>query len=241
MIRRQALLVLIAMTGVVACASSSTATPDTVTTPTFITTTTTVPDTTTTSTTPPTTTSTTTTLPPTTTTEPPVTTESPVLRELILRGDGLGTASFGADPDGVVAYVSSFLGSPTRDTGWIAPDSFALCPGDAIRRIEWGVLKLSFGDVSDFGVGRRHFYGWEYGLDGQLGDEPQGLRTVGGATLGTRVVDLRAEFPEVFVEAGEEGLFPPAWYVSDYFNGYLTGITDDDIVVVMLGGYFCGE
>lgn len=164
-----------------------------------------------------------------------------MVRELILRGDGLGTATFGAEPEGVISYVSAFLGSPTRDTGWIAPDSFALCPGDEIRRLEWGVLRLSFGDVSDFGVGRRHFYAWEYGLEGQLGDEPQGLRTVGGAGLGTRVLDLRAEFPEVVLVEGEEGLFPPRWYVSDYFNGYLTGVGDDDIVTVMLGGYFCGE
>jgi hypothetical protein len=229
---------------IAACSSSSSSLPGTEPTapPTFVTTTTQPPTTTTSTTsTTTTTTTTTTTLPAPAATEPPATTEPPAVRELNLRGDGLGTATFGAEPEGVVAYVSAFLGSPTRDSGWIAPDSFALCPGDEIRRIEWGVLRLSFGDVSDFGVGRRHFYGWEYGLDGQLGDEPQGLRTVGGTTLGTRVLDLRAEFPDVFVQEGDEGLFPPSWYVSDYFNGYLTGVTDDDIVTVMLGGYFCGE
>src|SRR5262245_24961395 len=54
-------------------------------------------------------------------TQPPVpttiavttTTEPIALQELILTGDGLGSAQFGADPDEVVEYVTSILGSPT--------------------------------------------------------------------------------------------------------------------------------
>jgi hypothetical protein len=158
------------------------------------------------------TTTTTTTAPPVT--EPPVTVP-PAVRELVLRRDGIGTAAFGTDPDAVVGYVSSFLGSPTGDTGWTDPYSFAICPGNEVRRVEWGVFSLLFSDDSPVASARRHFFAWEYGLAGQVGDEPQGLSTPGGVGLGDRVVDLRAEFPGVFVNEGEDDLFPSNFYVDD--------------------------
>jgi len=201
---------------------------------------TTEPELTTTSTTP----STTTTIPPTTaatTTTTPPTTEPLPVRELLLSDQGVGAATFGADPDGVIEYVSSLLGAPTGDTGWIDPFTFALCPGNEVRRVEWGVLSLLFSDDTPVSSGRRHFFAYEYGLDGQIGEEPQGLRTQGGTGRGSRVVDLRAEFPQVSVNAGEEGLFPSSFYVSDNFRGLLTGVNDDDLVTVIFGGYGCGE
>ena len=202
-----------------------------------------------TSTTEPTTTSsaqpsTTTTTPPTTsvtTTTTPPTTEPLPVRELVLRDDGIGAATFGAEPDGVIEYVSTLLGAPTGDTGWIDPFTFALCPGNEVRRVEWGVLSLLFSDDTPVSSGRRHFFAYEYGLDGQIGEEPQGLRTEGCSGRGSRVVDLRAEFPEVSVNQGEEGLFPSSFYVSDNFRGLLTGVNDDDLVTVIFGGYGCGE
>jgi hypothetical protein len=193
---------------------------------------------------------TTTTFPPTTTTAAPTTSTSSTTtttisraqEELVLKPDGIGLATFGADPDGIVEYMSSILGSPSADTGWIDPFTFALCPGNEVRRVEWGVLSLLFSDDSTVASGRRHFFAWEYGLAGQIGDEPQGLRTAGGTTLGTRVVDLRAEFPEVAVNAGEDdGSFLPNFYVSDDFRGLLTGATDEDLVTVLFGGLGCGE
>ncbi len=121
----------------------------------------------------------------------------------MLRGDGIGAAMFGGDPDSVIEYVRSLLGEPTGDTGWVDPFTFALCEGNEVRRVDWGVLSLLFGDQSNFGSGRRHFFAWEYGLAGQIGDPPQGLRTAGLVTLGSRVVDLRAEFPEVAINEAE--------------------------------------
>ena len=61
-------------------------------------------------------------------------------------------------------------------------------------------------------------------------------------TLGSRVVDLRAEFPEVSVNPEQdEGFFSPAnFYVSDDFRGLLTGVADDDVITVMFGGLGCG-
>lgn len=184
-------------------------------------------------------TSTTTTVPETTTTVP-ATTTLPPLAALQLRDDGLGELRFGDDPDQVIAAVAAVLGSPTDDTGWVSSDAVALCPGEEFRSVEWGVLRLSFGDVSSFAVDRRHFNAWDYGIEGQLGEEPTGLLSVGGVGLGTRVDELRAAYPEVQVFDGEEGLFPPAYYVNDTFDGFLTGTTDADVVTVMFGGQRCG-
>jgi hypothetical protein len=227
-------------------ASSSTTEPDstsstavtTTTTTTTSTTTTTVPESTTT---PADTTTTTTTLPPTTTTTEPLS-----VQELLLRGDGLGSARFGAEPEGVIDYVTSILGGNTGDTGWVDPFTFADCGFGGLatiaRRVDWGVLSLIFSDASVHALERRHFMGYEYGRVGQIGDEPQGLRTPGGVTLGSRVVDLLAEFPEASINEGEEDLgIPDNFYVSDVFYGLLTGTSTDDVVTVIFGGNGCGE
>lgn len=182
-------------------------------------------------------TTTTTTLPPTTTTTEPLS-----VQELVLRIDGLGAARFGAAPEGVIDYVTSILGGNTGDTGWVDPFTFAVCEGEVARRVDWGSLSLLFSDISDFAQGRRHFIGYEYGRIGQVGDEPVGLRTPGGTTLGSRVVDLLAEFPEAAINQGEEDInIPPNFYVNNYFYGLLTGVETDDFVTVMFGGYGCGE
>jgi hypothetical protein len=184
------------------------------------------------------------------TTQPPIpttvavttTTEPIALQELVLTGDGLGSAQFGADPDQVVEYVTSILGSNTADTGWVDPFSFAACEGTIARRVDWGVLSLLFTDLSPVTNGRRHFIGYEYGRVGQIGDEPVGLHTPGGITLGSRVVDLLAEFPEAVVNPGEpQSKIPDNFYVSTVFYGLLTGVTPDDYVTVLFGGYGCFE
>lgn len=176
-----------------------------------------------------------TTLPPTTTTEPVA------VQELLLRGDGIGSARFGAAPEGVIEYVTSILGGNTADTGWVDPLTFAVCDGTVARRVDWGVLSLLFSDLSDVANGRRHFMGYEYGRDGQVGDDPVGLRTAGGTTLGSRVVDLLADFPDASVNPGEADIdIPDNFYVSDNFYGLLTGVDPEDVVTVIFGGYGCG-
>ena len=181
-------------------------------------------------------TTTTTTLPPTTTTTVPVS-----VQELVLRGDGIGSARFGAAPDDVIDYVTSILGGNTGDTGWVDPFTFAICEGDVARRVDWGVLSLLFSDFSDVAIGRRHFMGYEYGRLGELGDEPVGLQTPGGTGLGSRIVDLLADFPDATVNPGEEGIdIPPNFYVSDNFYGLVTGVEAEDLVTVIFGGYGCG-
>lgn len=180
---------------------------------------------------------TTTTLPSTTTTTEPL-----AVQELLLRGDGIGSARFGAAPDGVIEYVTSILGGNTGDTGWVDPFTFAVCDGDIARRVDWGALSLLFSDFSNVASGRRHFMGYEYGRVGELGDEPVGLRTAGGTTLGSRVVDLVADFPDAIVNPGEQDInIPPNFYVSDNFYGLVTGVESEDVVTVVFGGYGCGE
>ena len=195
-----------------------------------------------------------TTVPPTVaTTIPPTTTTEPVaVQELLLRGDGLGSARFGAAPaepagsfdpapEGVIEYVTSILGGNTGDTGWVDPLTFAVCDGTVARKVDWGVLSLLFSDLSDVADGRRHFMGYEYGRDGQVGDEPIGLRTAGGTTLGSRVVDLLADFPDASVNPGESDIdIPDNFYVSNNFRGLLTGTDPEDVVTVIFGGYGCG-
>lgn len=185
------------------------------------------------------------TIPPTVVTEPSTTTttEPLAVQELLLRGDGLGSARFGAAPEGVIDYVSSILGGNTADTGWVDPYTFADCgPATVARRVDWGVLSLLFSDLSSYADGRRHFMGWEYGRVGQIGDDPVGLRTEGGTALGSRVVDLLAEFPEAGVNQGEDDLgIPPNFYVSDNFRGLLTGTSLDDFLTVIFGGYGCAD
>lgn len=174
------------------------------------------------------------------------TTEPLSVQELGLRTDGIGSAKFGAAPDGVIDYVTSVLGGNTGDTGWVDPFSFADCgAGGAAtraRRVDWGVLSLLFSDASIHAFERDHFMGYEYGRVGQIGDEPAGLHTPGNVGLGSRVVDLFAEFPEASVNEGDDEVgIPSNFYVSDVFRGLLTGVEPDDMVTVIFGGYGCGE
>lgn len=251
-VRAAAFIVLTSVVVVACTAGDDDASTSTVPVPTFDTSTTSAPSTTTTSTAATSTTPTTTpeaeTSAPTTvattvaTTMPPTTTTEPIaVQELLLRGDGIGSARFGAAPEGVIDYVTSILGGNTGDTGWVDPLTFAVCDGTVARRVDWGVLSLLFSDLSDVADGRRHFMGYEYGRVGQVGDEPVGLRTAGGTRLGSRVVDLLADFPDAAVNPGEADIdIPPNFYVSNNFYGLLTGVDPEDVVTVIFGGYGCG-
>ena len=182
----------------------------------------------------------TTTAEPTTTTVAPSTTVAdPAVAELLLSGDGIGTAGFGADPDGVVEYINSYLGPPSNDTGWIDPLTIGLCSGDELRQVSWGVLTLLFGDVSEVVQGRRHFFGYGYGEQGEIGNAPVGLQTTRGVRIGSRVVDVRAAYPAATINP-EDDFTPPFFFVNTSLRGYLTGVSDDATVTAILGGGDCG-
>jgi hypothetical protein len=235
MIRRAVALVIIGGLTVAACGGSD---DDTAATTEFTllpttssTTTSTTSTTTTTSTTSTTTTS--------TTVAPSTTVADPAIAELLLSGDGIGTAGFGADPDGVVEYLNSYLGPPSNDTGWIDPLTIGLCSGTEIRQVSWGVLTLLFGDVSEVVQGRRHFFGYAYGDQGEIGAVPVGLQTTRGVAIGSRVVDVRAAYPAATINP-EDDFTPPFFFVNDSLRGFLTGVTDDATVTAILGGGDCG-
>jgi hypothetical protein len=171
----------------------------------------------------------------TTTTAP----TDPAVADLVLSGDGIGTAGFGAEPDGVIGYIASYLGPPANDTGWIDPLSIGLCPGTELRQVAWGVLTLLFGDVSPVVEGRRHFFGYTYGDQGEVGAEPTGLRTNRGVAIGSRVVDVKAAYPAVTINPEDE-FFPPFFFVNDSLRGFLTGVDNAATVTAILGGSDCG-
>jgi hypothetical protein len=207
---------------------------------TLLPTTTTQATTTTTSSTTTSTTTTPTTTPTTTIALPSTTVTDPAVADLVLSGDGIGTAGFGAEPDGVIAYISSYLGQPANDSGWIDPLSVGVCSGDELRQVSWGVLTLLFGDVSSVLQGRRHFFGYTYGDQAEIGASPVGLTTSRGVAIGSRVVDVRAAYPagEIFPE---DDFTPPFFFVNDSLGGFLTGTDDDATVTAIIGGDDCGS
>jgi hypothetical protein len=241
MIRRIAPALLVAGLFMAACGGSDDGSPTGSTSAfTLLPTTTTEATTTTTSSTTTTTTTPTTTVPTTTIALPSTTVADPAVADLVLSGDGIGTAGFGADPDGVTAYISSYLGEPTNDSGWIDPLSVGVCSGDELRQVSWGVLTLLFGDVSSVLQGRRHFFGYTYGDQAEIGALPAGLATSRGVAIGSRVVDVRAAYPaaEIFPE---DDFTPPFFFVNDSLGGFLTGTDDSATVTAIIGGDDCGS
>ncbi len=165
---------------------------------------------------------------------------SPAAPTIVLADDGLGIAAFGAAADDTIAAITAVLGEPDEDSGWVDPLSVGACAGDEARLVAWGTLYLYFSDRSAFGDGERHFFGYSYGSVRDLEAIPEGLATPDGIGLGTTVAFLRAAYHDVVIEAGEEGLLAPSFYVDESLSGRLTGTADDDLVTVIIGGDPCG-
>jgi hypothetical protein len=225
---------------VTACGGSDESTSETTTEFTLLPTTT-PPATTSTTSTTSTTTSTTSTTTSTTSTivQASTTVVDPAVLALVLSGDGIGTAGFGAEPDGVIAYLNSYLGEPTNDTGWVDPLTIGICSGTELRRVSWGVLTLLFGDVSSVVQGRRHFFGYTYGDQAEIGAAPAGLMTSRGVMIGSRVVDVTAAYPAAQI-LPEDDFTPPFFIVNDSLRGFLTGVDDTATVTAIIGGDDCG-
>ncbi len=178
-----------------------------------------------------------TTLAPTTTVVDAAAADLPLGLELT----GVGAAAFGADPEGIIGFVSSFIGGPTVDTGYVDPFEFGACSGTQARRVFWGSLMLEFGDSSNVADGRLHFYAYQYGTEDPAGlapETPAGLATPEGITFGSTVAALLDVYPATdFIEADE--FLPATFLVNDNLRGYLTGLTDLDTVTVITGGLPC--
>lgn len=187
----------------------------------------------------------TTTIAATTTVEAPPTTEAaapaeiePTADAFELSADGLGAVQFGADPEQSITFVSSVLGAPTADTGWLAPIDFGPCGGTRIRQVGWSQLQLEFGDSSNVTEGRDHFYAYFYGFEGSSSPQPAGLRTPEGIGAGSTVQELLAAYPGATVFEGDE-FVGPTFVVNDNLAGRMSGVADDDVVEVVIGGIPC--
>jgi hypothetical protein len=159
--------------------------------------------------------------------------------ELVLRNNGLGSAAFGADPDGVIAYVSSIIGPLTVDTNWVNPQSFGACLGTEMRQVSWGDLTLQFSDISNVTSGRRHFFWYDYGPSFGATIAPAGLKTDAGIGVGSTVAELQATYPSAVV--GDDPIGGPNFTINDGLAGFLTGVNPTDTVISVLGGTGCGE
>ena len=153
--------------------------------------------------------------------------------------DGLGSTSFGADPEGTISFVSNFLGEPTADTGWVDPFTIGPCGGTELRQVDWDALRLEFGDVSSVRQDRSHFYAYTYGAEGSLGQvEPSGLATPLGITVGSTVDELIQAYPAVELRSEDE-FIAANFFVNDNFSGRMSGLADDDVIEVIIGGIPC--
>lgn len=159
---------------------------------------------------------------------------------MLLNPDGLGLVSFGDEPEATITAVTEVLGPPTDDTGWAEPLSISTCPGSKVRRVSWGALSLLFGDESSVASGTPHLFAYAYGSATDLEAEPPGLATAEGIGLGSPVAYLKAAYPDVMIEPGEEGIIEPNFLVDENLSGRLTGGGDDDLVTVIIGGDPCG-
>jgi hypothetical protein len=205
---------------------------------------------------------TTTTISTTTTTSPETTTTAlivptipletlpevdPIVEALRLSDDGIGAAVFTGEPEGVIAYLSSFIGAPTSDTGWVDPFEISACSGSELRIVSWGGLQLTFGDVSKVLQGRRHFFSFTYGqytYDGvgvtQVDATPAGLLTVKGVGLGTPVIEVEFIYPGLTINPADD-FVPPNFVVNDNLRGFVAGLADNSPVVQLIGGPNCAN
>ncbi|MFT4773366.1 MAG: hypothetical protein ACI83Y_000775 [Candidatus Azotimanducaceae bacterium] len=169
----------------------------------------------------------------------------PAVEALRLSDDGIGAAVFTGEPEGVIAYLTSFIGAPTGDTGWVDPFEISACSGSELRIVSWGALQLTFGDVSKVLQGRRHFFSYRYGLysfDGgaaaQLDATPTGLLTVEHVGLGTPIIEVESAYRGLMLNPADD-FVPPNFVVNDNFRGFVAGLADDSPVVQLIGGPSC--
>jgi hypothetical protein len=169
----------------------------------------------------------------------------PAVEALRLSDDGIGAAVFTGEPEGVIAYLTSFIGAPTGDTGWVDPFEISACSGSELRIVSWGALQLTFGDVSKVLQGRRHFFSYRYGLyrfDGgaaaQLDATPTGLLTVEGVGLGTPIIEVESAYRGLMLNPADD-FVPPNFVVNDNFRGFVAALADDSPVVQLIGGPSC--
>ena len=172
---------------------------------------------------------------------------------VVLRGDGIGAFTFGADPDQVLAGLTLRWGPPDGDSGWItaASSPYGPCPGTVVRGVNWRGFTVLFSDgATPRGApGTRHFFTWDYQVDDPTRPAPDrggnrpALQTANGVSVGATVQALQRAFgdrlelfeeppvgPQFGVQTSEGGLY-----------GSLTSLEPSGIARSIVGGGGCGE
>ncbi|MFM8562995.1 MAG: hypothetical protein ACKOCE_03770 [Acidimicrobiia bacterium] len=180
----------------------------------------------------------------TTTTIAATTTTVPKAAELVLSPDSLGSVRFGVDPEGAIVYVTSLLGEPDSDSGYVdAVSDFGFCPGSQVRGVRWGDLLMLFGDDSTVASGRLHFYGWRFGPARSSVHDPMGPATAGGVTLGSTVNELLAAHPsaDVVIDDVYGAGFDLDFGGRGLVSGSLTDDSPNGVIVDLFGGVNCRQ
>lgn len=172
---------------------------------------------------------------------------------VVLRGDGIGAFTFGADPDQVLAGLTLRWGPPDGDSGWIAAGSsrYGPCPGTVVRGVNWRGFTVLFSDgATPRGTaGARHFFTWDYQVDDPTRPAPDrggnrpALTTANGVSVGATVQALQRAYgdrlelfeeppdgPQFGVQTPEGGLY-----------GSLTSLEASGIARSIVSGGGCGE
>ncbi len=169
---------------------------------------------------------------------------------VVLTSDGLGVIQFGAAPQDTIDALSSALGSPDEDSGWVAYSNyqpgFGVCGGTQWWMARWGQLGVLFTNGADSVYApedQPHFamygYGWWIGVP----PDEIPLRTSAGLTLGDTKDETLALYGEAatFV-AGDEIVQPYVRLDLDDANPQLALLDRQTLTIVQIrGGTSCGE
>jgi hypothetical protein len=166
---------------------------------------------------------------------------------LVLRGDGLGSVALGDEAESAVEVLTSLLGPPDDDSGWIpALSGFGTCPGEEVRGLRWATLWVLMTDGTtewrDDGV--PHFFTY---LNSVFYDEVKslGLTTEEGIALGSTLDALREAYGEdvvvIFDDFADGYIYSITVPPPGRLGGGLTGDLDEDLITSIDGGSGCGE
>jgi hypothetical protein len=159
---------------------------------------------------------------------------------LVLGADGVGTVSFGQDPDSAIAALTSVLGEPSSDSGFVdaASSPYGFCPAPQVRGVVWGDLTLLFSDGDTaYGTSGEQAHLFTYSL---AGGSPAAT-TEAGIGVGSSSEDVRAAYPEAVQVPGDE-LVAPRFDVSLGGSEPLRLTLDDaGTVTAVTAGQTCGE
>jgi hypothetical protein len=189
----------------------------------------------------------------TTTTAPPDTTTTTAVAPgtVALTDEGIYADEtwihFGFDDEAAIAAVTTVLGAPTDDSGWVDGFSspYGVCPPPVVRGVHWGSLTLLFTQAdSDFwSAGVPHFFAYNYFAN----EPPVDLQTTEGITVGDSIGMLRAAYPGPDLVIDESPFDPAAgiWFYDQQswtgMWGYANGQTDAHVITSINGGQGCGE